>query len=184
VVEDPSRNFGFDGDPSVYCDMAQDPPDPVQVRDSIPIRLPRFELDGHARGIEREPAFHGGNQVVAALTGRRRHAQRSRMERPYACAFGFGNGIALVEDIDNRHTIRFNFGEDALDGSDMAVSFRIRRINDVQQQICRRHLLERGAERRHERVRKPLDESDRIRDKQLSSIRQSHFSHEWIERHE
>ena len=45
-------------------------------------------------------------------------------------------------------------------------------------------LLERRPERRHQRVRQPVDESDRVRHEQLAPVRQSDLADERIERDE
>ena len=45
-------------------------------------------------------------------------------------------------------------------------------------------LFERGAKRRDQRVRQPLDEADRVRHEQLAAIGQPHLPHERIERDE
>ena len=52
------------------------------------------------------------------------------------------------------------------------------RIDDVQHEIGLAHFLECGAEGRHERVRQALDEADRVRDEQLTAVRQAHAADE------
>ena len=54
----------------------------------------------------------------------------------------------------------------------------------MQHQVGLGHFLERGPKRGDERVRQPVDEADRVRDEQLAPIRQTHLSHQRIERHE
>ena len=57
-------------------------------------------------------------------------------------------------------------------------------VDDVQQQVGAGDLLERGAKRRDQRVRQPIDEADRVGDQQLAAIRQLDLAHQRIERHE
>ena len=59
-----------------------------------------------------------------------------------------------------------------------------RRVDDVQQQVRLGHFFERGAERRDERVRQPIDEPDRVGHQQLAAIRQLDAADERIERDE
>jgi hypothetical protein len=66
----------------------------------------------------------------------------------------------------------------------LPVAFGVGRIDDVERKIRFRHLLERGTERRDERMREAIDEPDRVGDEQFAPIRQPHLPHERVERHE
>ena len=59
-----------------------------------------------------------------------------------------------------------------------------RGVDHVQQQVRLRHLLERGAERRDQRVRQLLDEADRVDQQQLPAAAQPDLAHQRVERHE
>ena len=52
----------------------------------------------------------------------------------------------------------------------MTIALRIGPVDHVQKEIGGSHLLERRAKCRHERMRQPLDEPDRVRDQQLAAV--------------
>ena len=74
--------------------------------------------------------------------------------------------------------------EHAAHGGDPAIAIRRGGIDDVQHEIGVGDLLERGAKRRHQRVRQPIDESDRVGDEQLAAVGQPDLADQRIERDE
>ena len=66
----------------------------------------------------------------------------------------------------------------------MALALGIGGIDDVQHEIGVGRFFERGAKRRHQRVRQPIDEADRVAQQQLAAIGQVDAPHQRIERDE
>ena len=79
--------------------------------------------------------------------------------------------IDLVEDLEPRHAIGLHLDEHRLDCGHVTLAIDARRVDDVQQEVCARHLFQRRTERRDERVREPIDEADGVRNEQLPTIR-------------
>ncbi len=131
-----------------------------------------------SRALERR------DELVAALAGQRRHRDRARIDRLQARALPGFEPVELVEDFDRWHRLSADFGQHAAHGRHLDLAVRIRCVDDVHQQIGGRHFLERRAKCRDERVRKPIDEADRVRHEQLAPVRQPHFSDQRIQRHE
>ena len=61
-------------------------------------------------------------------------------------------------------------------------AFRIRSIDDVQQQVCVARFLEGRTEGGHELVRQVPDETDRVGERDVESGRHPKTAHRWVER--
>ena len=92
--------------------------------------------------------------------------------------------VDLVVDLDARHFDRADLFEHAGHRGHVPLAFGIRRVDHVQHQIGVGGFFERGAKRRDQRVRQPIDESDRVAQQQLAAIGQVDAPHQRIERHE
>ena len=64
------------------------------------------------------------------------------------------------------------------------VAIRRRRVDDVNEQIGGRDFLERRVKRRHELMRQPVDEPDRVRDQDLPRVAELHPAQQRVERDE
>ena len=105
-------------------------------------------------------------------------------ERAAAAARSGIEQVALVVDVQALDAARADLVEHRAHRGHVSLALGVRRVDDMQHEIGLGHLLERGAERRHERVRQPIDEADRVGHQQLAAIRQPHAAHERIERDE
>ena len=92
--------------------------------------------------------------------------------------------VALVVDLEHRHVDRADLVEHAAHGVHPAIAVGRRRVDDVQHQVGVGDFLERGAKRRDQRVRQPIDEADGVGHQQLAAVGQPHLPHQRIERHE
>jgi Na+:H+ antiporter len=91
--------------------------------------------------------------------------------------------IHLVVYVHQRNIGRADLLQHAMYGSHLPITFRARRVDDMQREIRLCHFLERGAKRRDQRVWKPVDESNGVRDEQMAAVRQPHLANKRIERH-
>src|SRR6188472_660574 len=111
MLEDAAWDFSFNRDASIHRDVAEDTADSIEVGNPCAIRVASLELHDNFGGIERKPALHRRNQIVASFTGDGRHTERARMKRPNAIAFGIRDGVALVEDLHRWHPLGANLSE-------------------------------------------------------------------------
>ena len=78
-----------------------------------------------------------------------------------------GDAVGLVQDEDRRMVGQLELVEDLLDGADLLLGLRARRVDHVQEQVGLARLLERGLERGDQRVRQVPDESDGVGEQDL-----------------
>ena len=70
--------------------------------------------------------------------------------------------VAFVEHIHERHVFGADLLEDTSDGGCLAIPVGAGGVDHMKQQVGLRHLFERCAERCDQRVRKTIDEANRV----------------------
>src|SRR5712691_3010421 len=157
----------------------------IQAGDALAIGVVLgVERQGHAADVERQPRGDGLDQLVNALPGERRDAERRRGQVVQPAPLARCQRIALVVDLEERHVDRADLVEHLPDGVHAAIAIGSGRIDDVQHQVGVARLLERRPEGGDQRVRQPVDETDSVRDEELAAVRQAQLPHERIERDE
>ncbi len=102
--------------------------------------------------------------------GTSRNQRRRRVRDLQTAALIGADRVDLVVDVDDRHIGGADLFQHATDGGHVPLAVRARRVDDVQREIGFCHFFQRGAERRDQRMRQSIDESDRIGHEQLALI--------------
>src|SRR6185503_12414618 len=108
--------------------------------------------------VQREPRRQRVHQLGYAFPPRGRDTERAGFLLLQPAAFVRRQEIALVVDLDEWHVDRLHLFEHLAHRRHLPVAVRRRGVRDVENQIRRRHFLERRAKRRDERVGQTVDE--------------------------
>ena len=156
---------------------------PVEPSNLASISLAgRVELKGHPARVQRQVSSDLVQQLGATRPFQRRHAERLWMAPLETITLGGIEEVAFVEHVHERHVFGADLPEDTSDGDRLAIPVWAGGVDHVKQQVRLRHLFERCAERCDQRVRKTIDEANRIRHEQCSAVPEPHWPHERVQR--
>ena len=153
---------------------------------------PLVEAQAHRRLLHRLSQFRGDQrqQVLDPLAGQRRDRRRPRQPRrrlAQRLAFALRQRVDLVPDLDDPRLVRLADAELRQDVAHVLGLDRALGMGDVahvQDQVGVDHLLQRGAERRHQLGRQIGDESHRVRQHHPPPRRDLDRPHRRVERGE
>ena len=165
--------------------MTENAAQAVDVGDTPAVAVETIvEAETDTPGIDTERGGHGADQAVPPFARAGRYQQRLRVRRFEPARRLRADQVALVEHEQHRAIRGADLGEHASDRGGARRPVRMTRIDHVQEEIGLGHLLQRGAERRHQGMRQPIDESDRVRNEHGASIRQAERPHQRVEGNE
>ncbi len=147
-------------------------------------RVVGVEFHRDALPVERHGRGHRLDQGGHAFAGLGRDAEAAGITPLDRLTLARGHLIDLVVDLEARHRERVDALEHAHHRGNHAFALGMRGVDHVHDQIGFGRLFERGAEGRHQRVRQPVDEADRVGDQHLALVGQAHAAHQRIERDE